>query len=114
METGTVLQAIFSLFLVLGLIGMTAILYKKYILDKNLIKGGKPRRLIVEEQLYLDAKRRLILVKKDSKEYLILLGQNGETVVSSDQTLVPDAEVQEISAIDKPFSLKNIYSRKKS
>lgn len=40
-------------------------------------------RLSLVEQLYMDAQRRLVLVKWDGKEHLILLGAKDEQVIDS-------------------------------
>jgi flagellar protein FliO/FliZ len=45
-------------------------------------KSGQ-RRLAVLETLYLDPKRRLVLIARDGVEHLIVLGATGETVVES-------------------------------
>lgn len=42
---------------------------------------GRRRRLSVVETLTLDPKRRLIIVRRDGVEHLLLLGGAGETVV---------------------------------
>lgn len=39
------------------------------------------RRLSVVESLMLDARRRLVIVRRDDKEHLILLSATGETVI---------------------------------
>lgn len=114
METANILQAIFSLILVISLIGISSILYKKYVLDKNLMKGGKPRRMVIEEQLYIDSRRRLILVKKDNKEFLLLIGQNGETIINSENIVSHDAELPIVALPKRRLSIKNVYSSKKS
>jgi flagellar protein FliO/FliZ len=41
-----------------------------------------PRRLKVSESLMLDPRRRLVLVRCDGREHLILLGPGGDVVVS--------------------------------
>jgi flagellar protein FliO/FliZ len=42
--------------------------------------GGR-RRLQVVEVLALDAKRRLVLLRRDGREHLVLLGLAGDTVI---------------------------------
>lgn len=44
---------------------------------------GQAKRLTVTEIAALDARRRLVLVKRDQTEHLILLGVNHETVIES-------------------------------
>lgn len=62
------------------------------------LKGGSKRRLSVVETLQIDHKRRLVLVRRDDKEHLIVLGADGEAVVETgisatgeDETVVPFA-----------------------
>ncbi|WP_207456830.1 flagellar biosynthetic protein FliO [Azospirillum sp. SYSU D00513] len=45
--------------------------------------NARQRRLGVVEVLALDAKRRLVLVRRDDQEHLILLGPVGDRVVES-------------------------------
>jgi flagellar protein FliO/FliZ len=42
---------------------------------------GRPRRLAIVEVLPLDAKRRLVLVRRDDAEHLLLLGTASDLVV---------------------------------
>ncbi len=46
-------------------------------------KEKNKRRLKVIESMALDARRRLVLVRRDDKEHLLVLGQDGETVVET-------------------------------
>lgn len=48
------------------------------------------RRLKVVEFLPLDHRRRLVLVRRDDREHLIVLGPQGETVVETDIPVVGD------------------------
>jgi flagellar protein FliO/FliZ len=43
--------------------------------------GGRQRRLAIVEVLPLDAKRRLVLLRRDGAEHLVLLGLGGDIVV---------------------------------
>ncbi len=83
MESEYIIKAFFALILVAGLIGIAAIMFQKFALEKNLLRKGQPKRLRTEEFLYLDAKRKLVLVKKDDEETLILLSHNSETIIST-------------------------------
>jgi flagellar protein FliO/FliZ len=51
---------------------------------------GGTRRLAVVETLPIDARHRLVLVRRDQMEHLLLLGPNGATVV--EQGTVPAVE----------------------
>jgi flagellar protein FliO/FliZ len=43
--------------------------------------AGRKRRLAVVEVLTLDPKRRLVLLRRDGTEHLVILGAGGETVI---------------------------------
>ncbi|MCA8907125.1 MAG: flagellar biosynthetic protein FliO [Rhodospirillaceae bacterium] len=45
--------------------------------------SGRGRRLAIVDTQVLDARRRLVLVRRDGVEHLLLLGAQGETVVES-------------------------------
>lgn len=45
--------------------------------------GNTDRRLQLVEQFYFEPKRRLVLMRCDDQEHLILLGQQGETLIES-------------------------------
>lgn len=63
--------------------------------------GGKAKRLKVVETLALDTRRRLVLVRRDNQEHLIVLGQGRETVV---ETNIParDDVMQPETIVDMP------------
>lgn len=78
------LYVIMSLFFVIGLIGMLATLAKRlgFGFSAPALKKTQ-RRLSMVEAMSLDAKRRLLLVKCDGVEHLILLGAESELLVES-------------------------------
>ena len=45
--------------------------------------GGSKRRLKIVEFMQLDHRRRLVLVRRDNREHLLLLGSQSETVVEA-------------------------------
>jgi flagellar protein FliO/FliZ len=72
--------AVFSLALTLGLIGLVAVGLRRYapqLIEKLNADRGE-RRLMVVETLVLDPARRLVLVKVDDEERLILPGEGRE------------------------------------
>lgn len=84
METTSLIQATIALLFVLGLIGIINLALKRFGPEKLLYalqKKGDGKRLSVEETLVLDARRRLVLVKCDKTEHLILLGATTEQVI---------------------------------
>ena len=86
METVDPSRFMFASILVLGLIGLM------YMALKYLAASGKfsqmnskagEGRIEVLETRYLDAKRRLILVRRDQRQHLILLADGRETLIES-------------------------------
>ncbi len=89
-----------SLLFVLGLILLIAQVARKTGFATSLgsvsRKMGTPRRLGLTEVIPVDNKRRLILVRRDDQEHLILLGQNGDLVVESNIQGGGDAKTAEL------------------
>lgn len=84
METTSLIQAAIALLFVLGLIALVNLALKRFGPEKLLYalqKKGDGKRLSVQETLVLDARRRLVLVKCDKTEHLILLGATTEQVI---------------------------------
>ena len=83
---------IFGLIFVLGLIGAFAWAARRFGLlpgaVRMAVKGN--RRLSIVEVAGIDAKRRMVLVRRDDVEHLILLGSDSETVIERGIT-PPDA-----------------------
>jgi len=79
------LRFVLALVFVLGLIGAFGLLVRRYGPGAGLAvrPRGQDRRLAVTEVLTLDARRRLVLVRRDDVEHLLLLGQEGDRVVES-------------------------------
>lgn len=75
-------RAVFALALTLGIIGLCAWAARRYapqLLAKLSAERGE-RRMQVVETLVLDPARRLVLVKIDAEERLILLGEGRELI----------------------------------
>ncbi len=72
------LQVLFALLVTLGLIGLTAVALRKFapgIITRFQGVAAKERRLKLVETLVLDPTRRLVLIRLDNEERLILLGE---------------------------------------
>lgn len=77
------LRAVFALAFVLGLIMALAYVLKRYapqFMARLQAKRGQQKRMEVVETLVLDPSRRLVLVKLDDEERLILLGEGHELI----------------------------------
>lgn len=75
---------IIALLVVLGLIAGLAYLVRRFG-PRNLMTtaSGRTRRLDVVEVANLDPRRRLVLVRRDNVEHLLLLGTTGDVVVET-------------------------------
>jgi hypothetical protein len=84
MDTIDPIRFIFASFFVLGLLGLFAMLLKRFG-QKSFIqafqtkfgqeKFGKIGRLAVLETRYIDAKSKLLLIKRDEVEHLLLISE---------------------------------------
>ena len=90
MDFVDLLRAIFALTVTLGLVGLGAVVLRRYG-PGAIARFGQPqrkeRRLKVVESLVLDPARRLLIVECDGKERLLLLGEGrmlGETQAKPD------------------------------
>ncbi len=82
MEFTGYLRFIFALVFVIGLIGALAVMARRFGFGfPSGPRAGKQRRLGIVEALTLDGKRRLVLIRRDGVEYLVLLGATSETIV---------------------------------
>ena len=82
MDFDSYLRFVLAMVFVLSLIGLFAWAAKKFgmIPSARHSRGGK-RRLSIVEVAPVDAKRRLILVRRDEIEHLVLLGASTDVVI---------------------------------
>ncbi len=87
-----------ALVLVLGLIGIAAWAARRFGFAGRLPAArGRGRRLAVLDVTPLDTKRRLVLVRRDGVEHLVLLGSAGDLVIERGIPVAHPAD-----ALDKP------------
>ena len=74
---GEIVRVVAALAVTLGLIGLAVVAYRRYGPEtlSRLQSSRADRRLKVIETLVLDPARRLVLVRFDTEERLILLGE---------------------------------------
>jgi len=90
MDIGEIARMIFALALTLGLIGLAAVAARRFAPGALLrLPSAKVRRMKVVESLLLDPARRLVIVRCDDQEHLMLLGE-GKVLVSG--PVRPDPE----------------------
>ncbi len=82
---------VLALVFVLALIGGLSLLARRFGLTPRVTTSGgrATRRLAIVEVAPVDAKHRLILVRRDDRESLILLGPTADLLIESDIP-VPD------------------------
>ncbi len=98
-----------ALIFVIGLIGLLTLLARRFGFGAIRLSPafmGKGRngksRLAVVEATSIDARRRLVLVRRDDTEHLILIGATSELVVERDIRPPPAAGTTEPPAIPAP------------
>lgn len=99
-----ILYAVFSLLFVLGLIGGLALLMRHSSGLKNTmgrLAGGRTtsrdRRLCLVESLAVDTRRRLVLVRADDREHLLLVGGDRDLVVHSQAPIATEPRAHDRS-----------------
>ena len=81
-ELPVYLNFVLALAFVLGLIGVAAWLARRFGLAGRLAhRAGPSHRLAVVEVMPLDTRRKLVLLRRDESEYLVLLGPARELLL---------------------------------
>ena len=80
MDFDLYLRFALALVLVLGLIALLAWLLRRFGMGMKMTKG---RRLGISEVQMLGPRHKLMLVRRDDVEHLVILGPAGETVVET-------------------------------
>lgn len=83
MNVTTYLQFAASLVFVLALIGLAAVLARRLGLVQGTRGASGARRLGIVEVLPLDGRRRLVLVRRDQTEHLVILSASGEQLIEA-------------------------------
>ncbi len=98
MDLDDYFRFLLALVFVIGLIGILAVLIRRFgsggthFLNSRM---GRGRRLSIVETLPIDARRRLVLLRRDDKEHLILLGASQELLIENE--IPAEMQVQETS-----------------
>jgi flagellar protein FliO/FliZ len=83
-DADLLLRFVLALALVLALIAATGWIGRRYMGSGRIAAfAGKRRRLTLLETLQLDGRTRLLLVRRDAAEHLIMVGATGAVVVES-------------------------------
>jgi flagellar protein FliO/FliZ len=81
MDVDVILRFFMALIFTLSLIGLLYWLVRRYAPSRILTPPGKRNRLQVLEVRTLDSRRRLVLIRRDKTEHLLLLGTQGDLVI---------------------------------
>jgi len=98
------MRFVFALIFVVGLIGGAAILARRFGLAPGAATGGRAaqKRLEIVETLMLDPKRRLLIIRRDDQQHLIVLGTESEMVVEQGFTAPASSGVETAVPASKP------------
>ena len=90
-DIDTYLRFILALAAVLGLIGGAAWIFKRYGVERHLVKrsGDARKRLGVVEMQTVDPRHKLLLLRRDDVEHLVLLGPNQDLLLEQN---IPQTE----------------------
>jgi flagellar protein FliO/FliZ len=80
------INAASALVLVLALMGLIAIVFKRLNDGSGKFLGGTDQRLKVIEQKVIDPKHKMVLIRRDDVEHLVILSHNDTCVVETGMT----------------------------
>ncbi|MAB15532.1 flagellar biosynthetic protein FliO [Parvibaculum sp.] len=84
MDITEVLRFVGALVFIIGLIGLCGFAARKYgLFTGGYTMPGAVKRLAIVETKPLDTKNRIVLIRRDGKEHLILLGAEQSLVIES-------------------------------
>ncbi|MCE2510731.1 MAG: FliO/MopB family protein [Alphaproteobacteria bacterium] len=97
MDVSQYFRFFLALVFVLGLIGVVGWTVRRFGFGQKIpITKNRDRRLAVVEVLPVDARRRLVLLRKDDRKHLVLLGPGqGSDLLIESATPAPDRPVDE-------------------
>ncbi len=98
----TYMRFALALIFVLALIGVLVAVARRFGFGyASPSKKGHNRRLSIVEIMPIDTKRRLVLVRRDKREHLILLGQTSETLIEDAIQAVDDGTPENARTTDR-------------
>lgn len=103
MDFSDIFRFVAALAFILGLIGVCAIVARRFGLAPGASAPGGQRRLGIVEVKAIDAKHRLLLIRRDGKEHLILTG--GETPLLIEGGIDAPAPVEVAETTPAQFAL---------
>ncbi len=58
--------------------------------------SGKNNRIAIVEQRMIDAKNKVAIIRCDGKDHLVIIGQNGHTVIKGDMNIPSERNKKDI------------------
>jgi flagellar protein FliO/FliZ len=84
MEFSDYMRFVIALAFVLALIAILSWAVRRYgVAGRATARRGKSRRLQIVEILAIDSRRRVVLLRRDETEHLVLLGSGNDLVIES-------------------------------
>jgi len=115
MDIETYARFLLALIFILALLGGLYILLKR--IERRGVGVGGPRRIGVVEARAVDQRRRLVLVRRDDREHLLLIGGGADLVVETDIAAPPmteDIDAEASQAVDQRGLAARIAGLRKS
>ena len=102
MDYSDYFRFLFALIFVIALIALLALVARRagFGYPVTLNKSLNARRLKIVETASVDGRRRLVLVRRDNVEHLLIIGQNSETVIETRIKTIQSAKTVYDSAKD--------------
>ena len=98
MDLDTYFKFVLALVFVLGLIAALAWTARRFGLGGKLVPNTGRRRLSVSEVMPLDARRKLVLLRRDETEHLVLLGPGPDLLLESGIEAPQEAAEEAVAA----------------
>lgn len=114
MELSEIFRFVASLILVVGLIGLCAYAAKKMgLVTGGMVASGSQKRLSIVEIKVIDAKHRLVLMRRDNREHLVLLGGEQDLLIESgieapELLEVAEPNIAQATPANAPFHVQKI------
>ncbi|EKE75025.1 MULTISPECIES: flagellar biosynthetic protein FliO [Oceanibaculum] len=101
MNIESYLYAVLALVFVLALLGLFYLVMRRLGIGGALPRTRGERRLRLVEVLPVDAKRRLVLLRRDGREHLVLLGPESDLLIESLDEEEPDGTADFDAVLDR-------------
>lgn len=104
MELSEILRFVAALVFIIGLIGVCAYVAKRLgLATGGIMATGSQKRLAIVEVKIVDAKHRLVLIRRDDREHLVLLGGEQGLLIEGGIEAPSDTLTQDGATIARPM-----------